>query len=74
MPALSDLMKLRSLLVDMRRDAARRAIAVDADVVKWATETQTLQQLIEAIDRAVVDERPSPAAPSSRHRAATPRR
>jgi len=59
MPAIPDLERLRTLLVDLRRDAARRGTGADADIVKWATEVETVQQLIEALDRSIEDERRS---------------
>ena len=38
MPVLSELELLRSRLVELRRDAARRGSGADADVIRWATE------------------------------------
>lgn len=72
MPAVSDLDRLRTLLVDLRRDAARRGTGVDADIVKWATEVETVQQLIEALDRSIEDERRSTRRPRSIRTAITP--
>jgi len=59
MAAMPDLERLRTLLVDLRRDAARRGAGADADIVKWAAEVETVQQLIEALDRSIEDERRS---------------
>ena len=71
MAAVSDLKHLRQHLVDLRRDAARRGNGVDADVVKWATEVETLQQLIDSLGRSIADERRSARRARSSRTAAT---
>ena len=57
MPVLSELDRLRSRLVELRRAAAHRGSGADADVIRWATEIESIQQLIDMIDRAIDDER-----------------
>ncbi len=59
---VQNLEKLRSALVEKRRDAARNSIEIalankdDRPSTSWANDIAKVQEQIEAIDRAIDDE------------------
>ena len=56
MAAVDDLKSFRRILVADRRKAAAEGVKPSADVAQWAQTLQTLQERIDAIDRAIVSE------------------
>ena len=56
MSAAEDLKSFRRLLVADRRKAAAEGIKSGADVGRWAQTLQTLQERIDAVDRAIANE------------------
>jgi hypothetical protein len=56
MSAVDDLLKLRALLVEARRKCAAEGVKSPKDIGQWGPAVQTLQERIEAVDRAIKDE------------------
>ena len=56
MAAVDDLKVFRRILVADRRKAAAEGIRPSADVGQWAQTLQTLQDRIDAVDRAIANE------------------
>ena len=56
MAAVDDLKSFRRILVADRRKAAAEGVKPSADVAQWAQTLQTLQERIDAVDRAIVSE------------------
>ena len=62
--AVDDLKKLRRRLVDSRRKAAAEGARPASDEVQASRSVQTIQDRIEAIDRAIADEQALATGPS----------
>jgi hypothetical protein len=57
MPLLEDLHKLRELLVAARRKSAALALEKPEDIGQQGANIETLQGRIDAVDRAIEDEK-----------------
>jgi hypothetical protein len=57
MSALDDLQKLRELLVATRRNVAAQGVKNPKDIGQWGIDVEALQGRIEAVDKAIEDEK-----------------